>query len=63
MASLSQGKRIMKILPVELVNKALAEWLLVQCGYNVNGAASVTTRFLFNANDDLVSARVEVEIL
>ncbi len=50
-------------MPCEMVNKALAEWLLVQCGYSVDSAAQVTTRFLFNKHDAVVEARVEIEIL
>ena len=64
MASLARGKRLIKILKPELVSKALAEWLLVNGGYSVDAAASVTTSFSFNkAAKSFKSCRVEVEIL
>ena len=64
MASLARGKRLVKNMTPELVSKALAEWILVDSGFDVNAAASVTMRM--NLTPDMRTVKnykVEIEIL
>jgi hypothetical protein len=64
MASLARGKRLVKLMTPELVSKALAEWLLVQGGHNVDSHVTVTTQFSFDKGaKTFTDCRVEIELL
>lgn len=63
MASLDHGRRLIKLMTPEQVSKALAEWLLVQGGYEMNRRCLVTTQFSFDRkSNSFKSCRVELEV-
>ena len=64
MATLDHGKHVVKVLTPEMVNQALAEWLLVKCGVNVDAHCKIETQFSFNrVEKKFLSCRVEVSPL
>ena len=63
MASLAKGQRLIKNLSPEMVNRGLAEWVLVQSGVTANCKCRVELQFAFDRGArQFKSCRVEVEI-
>ena len=60
MATLDKKARIIKVLDPVLVNRMLAEGILVRQGIDLSGRVHIETRFNMDGNGKLISARVEI---
>jgi hypothetical protein len=61
MAKSSNISTVIKLLTVEQISQALAEWTLVNSGKSVTGFVRVDAQFMFNpAKTELKGCRVEI---